>query len=214
MSVGRALRLSLVDFYHHSWRLLVLNTVLSIVLIAVLVVALFAPLALVLVLLLGPLAAALMHCAVTLAQTDDLALRDAAIGLRLHWRRGFALAMLAGFVAVVGLVAVTFYGRAGAVAWPLGAAVLYLLLGFYILQLHLWPLAIHERERPLTAVLRSAFFAMLRRPAASVGFGLALLLVNTLGFAAAILPFLTLTIAYSFLAAAHFALPPSPIREA
>ena len=214
MSVGRALRLSLVDFYHHSWRLLILNTVLSVVLIAVLVAALFAPLALVLVVLLGPLAAALMHCAVTLAQTDDLTLRDATIGLRLHWRRGFALAFLAGAVAVAGWVAVTFYGRAGAVAWPLGAAVLYVLLGFYVLQLHLWPLAIHEHDRPLTTLVRAAFLALLRRPAASVAFGLALLLVNTLGFAAAILPFLTLTVAYSFLAAAHFALPPSPMREA
>lgn len=214
MSVGRALRLSLVDFYHHSWRLLILNTLLSAVLIAVLIVALFAPLALVLVLLLGPLAAALMHCAVTLAQTDDLTLRDAATGLRLHWRRGLVLAALSGFVAILGFVSIAFYGRAGVVAWPLGAAVLYLLLGFYVLQLHLWPLAIFEHDRPLTGVLRAAFFGVFRRPAASVGFGLALLLVNTLGFAAAILPFLTLTIAYSFLAAAHFALPPGPMREA
>jgi hypothetical protein len=41
-----------------------------------------------------------------------------------------------------------------------------------------------------------------------------LLLVNVAGVAAAILPFLTLTIAYSFLVSAHFALPKNPAREA
>jgi hypothetical protein len=35
-----------------------------------------------------------------------------------------------------------------------------------------------------------------------------------LGLVAAVMPFLTLTIAYSFLASAHFALPRSVLREA
>ena len=39
-------------------------------------------------------------------------------------------------------------------------------------------------------------------------------LASALGVAAAILPFLTLTIAYSFLVSAHFALPKNPAREA
>jgi hypothetical protein len=33
-----------------------------------------------------------------------------------------------------------------------------------------------------------------------------------LGIAAAVMPFLTLTVAYSFVAAAHFALPRGPLR--
>jgi hypothetical protein len=37
--------------------------------------------------------------------------------------------------------------------------------------------------------------------------------VNALGFVAGILPFLTLTVAYSFVAAAHFALPRSELRD-
>jgi hypothetical protein len=40
------------------------------------------------------------------------------------------------------------------------------------------------------------------------------LLVNVVGVAAAVLPFLTLTISYSFLVSAHFALPKNPAREA
>jgi hypothetical protein len=42
----------------------------------------------------------------------------------------------------------------------------------------------------------------------------ALAIVNLAGLAAALLPFLTVTIAYSFLAAARFALPPNPTQEA
>ena len=43
---------------------------------------------------------------------------------------------------------------------------------------------------------------------ATLVLGLALLLVNLAGIAAAIMPFLTLTVAYTFLADAHFVLPP------
>jgi hypothetical protein len=52
-----------------------------------------------------------------------------------------------------------------------------------------------------------------RRPGAALGLGLGLLLVNAAGLAAAVMPFLTLTLAYSFVAAAHFALPPSTTGE-
>ena len=38
--------------------------------------------------------------------------------------------------------------------------------------------------------------------------------MNALGALAALLPLLTLTVAYSFLAAARFALPPQPLPEA
>jgi hypothetical protein len=53
----------------------------------------------------------------------------------------------------------------------------------------------------------------MRRPRAAFGLAFALTLVNLAGLAAALMPFLTLTIAYSFLAAAHFALPPRPLLE-
>jgi hypothetical protein len=51
-----------------------------------------------------------------------------------------------------------------------------------------------------------------RRPGSAFRLGLALLFLNVVGVAAAVMPFLTLTIAYSFVAAAHFALP-APIPE-
>jgi hypothetical protein len=43
-----------------------------------------------------------------------------------------------------------------------------------------------------------------------VGLALVLLGINVVGLVAGLVPFLTLTVAYSFLAAAHFALPREP----
>jgi hypothetical protein len=87
------------------------------------------------------------------------------------------------------------------------------LLVFCVFQLALWPLVVFEPDRPLTVVARDALYVVARRPWGFVGLAVALLLVNVVGVAAAILPFLTLTIAYSFLVSAHFALPKNPDRE-
>jgi energy-converting hydrogenase Eha subunit A len=84
------------------------------------------------------------------------------------------------------------------------------LLGIY--QVVLWTLAIAEPSRPLRVSLREAAVLVARRPGPALRLGLALLFLNVVGVAAAVMPFLTLTIAYSFVAAAHFALP-APIPE-
>jgi hypothetical protein len=214
MTVGDSLRAALRDFYDQSWRLLVLNTALSTAAIAIAWAALYTPLALALVIVLGPLAAALMHCAVTLVREDDLRLRDAVVGVGLHWRRGLALGLLGIVAAGLTVTAISFYASAGTFAWPLAMLVLYLALLFAVYQLPLWPLAVFERDRPFKRVLADAAIALIRRPAASVGLAVTLMLVNLAGIAAAVIPFLTLTIAYSFLAAAHFALPRELAPEA
>jgi hypothetical protein len=214
MTVGQALRQALADFYGQSWRLLILNTVLSAVVIGIFVAALWAPVALVLVLAVGPLAAALMHCAVTLAQTEDLELADAVRGLRLHWLRGLVLVLLSGAAVALTWLAIRFWGGAGTLAWPLAMLALYVALLFGVYQLSLWPLAVYEPDRSLRQLLTDAGLALLRRPGPYVGLGVALFLVNLAGFIAAVIPLLTLTVAYSFLAAAHFALPRNPMREA
>jgi hypothetical protein len=217
LSVGRALRKALRDFYDHSWRLVVLNSALSVFALALLVATQFLPLTLALVLLavaLGPPAIALMHCAVTVIETDDLALADFARGLRLHWRRGLALGSLTAAFLVMTAIAFVFYAGETVLGWSLAILVLYLTGLFGVFQLSLWPLSVTERELPLRRVLRDAALVSARRPGATVGLGAALLLVNLVGVAAAVLPFLTMTIAYSFLAAAHFVLPRSSTREA
>ena len=207
MSARAALRQALRDLYEQSWRLVILNSVLSAAVLAVLVMASYAPVALVLGIGVGPLVAALMHCAVSLVRDGELRLGSAIEGVRLHWRRGLQLAALAGLVVVAGVVAVRTYGSAGALTWPLAFVVAYLLALFLVFQLLLWPLAVAERDRPLQRVLTDAGVALVRRPGASVGLAFALLLVNALGAAAAVLPLLTVTVAYSFVAAARFALP-------
>ena len=83
----------------------------------------------------------------------------------------------------------------------------YLLLALLVFQLVLWPLAVSD-PRPLRIVVEEALRTMLSRPLQALALTLALVLVNLIGVALAIVPFLTLTVAYSCLAAAHFALPP------
>jgi hypothetical protein len=151
MSARAALAAALRDFYAQSWRLLAVNAALGIAGAAVLYAAIVARPAALAVVLLGPVVAALAHCAVKLAQTEDLQLGDALEGLRLHWRR--------------------------------------------------------EPEAPLRDAASRAFELLLRRPRPVLGLGVALLLVNVAGVVAALMPFLTLTVAYSFLAAAHFVFP-------
>jgi hypothetical protein len=213
MSLARALGVAATDLYHQSWRLIVLNALLAAVLVGVILASLAIRPALLLLVLLGPVAAAVMHCTVTLAQTEELRLSEVVVGLRRHWRRGLALGVLVAAAAVLGAIAVPFYSRAGAWAWPLAALSVYVLLAFALFQLALWPLAVFEDAHPFRAVVRDAALVVGRRPWGFVGLAFALLLVNAIGVAAAVLPFLTLTIAYSFLVSAHFALPQNPARE-
>jgi hypothetical protein len=214
MTVGLALRGAVRDFYDQSWRLLILNSLLGFGILVVFATALYAPLAVLLAVLLGPPAAALMHCSITVVRDGDFRLGDAVEGLRLHWRRGLVLGGLGGAAIVLTLTAMRTYGGAGVAGWPLAVLALYVALLFAIYQLPLWPLAVLERDEPLRSVLRDAARSLLRRPGAWTGLAVALFVVNLLGVAAAVLPFLTMTIAYSFLAAARFALPSEPAREA
>jgi hypothetical protein len=211
MSVGASLRRAARDFYGQSWRLLVLNAALSAFVLGVVVAGLWVPPVLALLVLAGPLAAGLMHCAVTVAQTGDLGLRDAVTGVRVHWRRGLVLGGVVLAAAAGALFAVPFYAGLGGLGWALALAALYLAAAFAIFQLELWPLAVSEPERPLKVVARESLADLLRRPGPASVLALALLAINLVGIAAAAIPFLTLTVAYSFLAAAHFALPrPDP----
>jgi hypothetical protein len=214
VTLRRALGVAASDLYHQAWRLIVLNVLLGGAVVAVVLISLAVPPAVVLAVLIGPILAAVMHCVVTLAQTEDLRLSELGNGLRRYWRQGIALGAAVAVAVVLGAAVVPFYARAGTWAWPFAALSAYLLLMFGVFQLALWPLAVFETGRPLRAVARDAARAVARRPFGFLGLAFALLLVNAVGIAAAILPFLTLTISYSFLVSAHFALPKNPAREA
>jgi hypothetical protein len=205
MTARDALWLALRDFYENSWRLVLVNTALGVVLVVTMLAAFAFPLAAFLVLAVGPVVAVLVHCAVTLVRTGNLFFADVWEGLRLHWRRGLWLGMLGAALLALGVLAVRFY--IGAALWPLAFLTLYVVAPLVIYELVLWTLAIAEPQRGLLAVARDAGRFVAVRPGATLLLGLALFLVNAAGVAAAVMPFLTLTVAYTFLATAHFVLP-------
>jgi hypothetical protein len=211
MSARRALGLAVADLYRNSWRLVPVNAAVGAVLVLAVVAALAVPALLALAVLAGPLVAALAHCSVTLVRTGDLALTDAWEGLRLHWRRGLALGVAGTALGVVAALAIHFYTQSD-VGWPFAFLTLYLvvLLGMYAAVL--MTVAVADPDLSLRLAARSAATAAAQRPGATLLLGLALLLVNLAGVAAAVMPFLTITVAYSFVAVAHFVLP-AQVRE-
>jgi hypothetical protein len=204
MRPGQALALALRDFYGNSWRLIPVNAALGAVLVLAGISAIAVRAALVVALLAGPLLAVLAHCAVTLTRTGNLFVSDVWDGFRLHWRRGLLLGAAGGAVLGLGVLAVHVYGRTA--LWPLSFVTIYALVLLGIYQLVLWTLAIAEPGVPLRVVAREAAQFVAARPWPTLAFGLGLLAINVAGVAAAVMPFLTLTVAYSFLAAAHFVL--------
>jgi hypothetical protein len=203
-----ALKLAAKDFYANSWRLVPLNALLGAVLVAAGVVAYAVHAGVVLFALAGPFVGALAHAAVTLVRTGNLTLADGLAGLRAHWRRGLVLGACGTGFALLGVVAIRFYARADSFAtWPLAFTTLYLVVLLGVFQVLVWTLAVAEPERTLGGAARAAAELVARRPGATAALGVALLLVNLAGIAAAVMPFLTLTVAYSFVAVAHFALP-------
>lgn len=211
--IGRVLRLAVRDFYEESWRLVALNSLLSAYVLAVLTLAAFFPAALILLLAAGSIAAALVSAAVIVVETGSLTFVEMAGTIRRCWFRGLVLGTSLGLGAVATVMAFRFYGSAGTPAWPFAVLVLYLGGIFALYQLVLWPIAIRDCERPLRAVAAEAGVALARRPGAVAGLGLALLAVNLAGILLAVLPFLTMTVAYSALAAARLALPQAPLEE-
>jgi hypothetical protein len=206
MSARRALWLAVVDLYRNSWRLVPVNAAVGAVLVFAAVCALAVHALLVLVVLAGPLVAALAHSSVTLVRTGNLKLADAWEGLRLHWRRGLALGAAGLALGVVAALAVHFYTRSS-VGWPLAFVTFYLVVLLGIYAAVLTTVVVADPQLPWRAAARSAATLVAQRPGPTLLLGLALLLVNLAGVAAAVMPFLTLTLAYSFVAVAHFVLP-------
>jgi hypothetical protein len=200
-----ALRAAFVAGYRHSWRLVLLNCAVGAVVVAAAAGARYALPAALLALAAGPLVATLVHCAVVIARTGELDWADARLGFRLHRRRGLALGAFDAAGIALGVLAIRFYSQHG--VWLLSAVTAYLLAAFCVWQLLAWPLAIAHPGSSLRGVLADAARALVCRPRSALGIGAALLVLNLAG-TFAVIPVLTLTLAYSFLAAAHFVLPP------
>lgn len=213
MTVGAALRRATAEMYRLSLRLIVLNAGLALALAVVALIANQLPLALLLApTITGPLAAGLVYCTVKLVREDEFHLADAVDGVRLYWKRGLALGGLCGIGLFAALVALSFYTSASHRAWPFAALVVYLLAMYLLLLFVSWPLAVADPESPLRDAIRQAWLVLLRNPLRALSLGVVLLVINVLG-AAAVLPLLTLTIAFSFLAVSHLVLPLPSTQE-
>jgi hypothetical protein len=203
MTVRASLRAAGRDMFENSWRLVPVNAAFGAVLVAVGMAAVAVHAAVVLAVLAGPVAAALIHCSVTLVRTGNVAFADALEGLRLHWRRGLQLGAAGTALILFGALAVRFYTRTS-VGWPFAFLTIYLVVLLGIFSLVVATLAIAEPDRSVRHAVREAAAQGARRPGATLLLGLALLLVNLVGIAVAVMPFLTLTVAYSCVAVAHF----------
>ena len=192
------------DFVANSWRLVPLNAAVGAIVVLACASAVAQRGAVLIVVLAGPLLAGLAHEAVTLRRTGNVVLADGIRGVRMYWRRGLGLGVAGAALLGLGILAVHVYGRTP--LWPLSFVTIYLLVLLGIYQLLLWTFAIASPEEPLADCARRAAAFVARRPGATLGFGLLVLAVNLVGVAAGVMPFLTLTIAFSFLAAAHFVL--------
>jgi hypothetical protein len=207
MTTGSSLRLAVGDLFRNSWQLVAVNAALG----AVLAFSAFAAIAvhalLVLAVLAGPAATALAHCSVTLVRTGNLEFADAWDGLRLHWRRGLALGCVGLALVVLAALAVHVYAQSS-LGWPLVFLTVYLVVLFGVFAVVLTTIAVTRPDEPLRLIARQAASVGAQRPGATLLLGLALLFVNLAGVAAALMPFLTITVAYSFVAVAHFVFPP------
>ncbi len=217
VTVRTALAEAVGGLYRNSWRLVVANAAVAAAVLVPLGLAIRTAslVPMVLAVLAGPALAGLAYCVVTLQQSDtgEIRVADFGIGVRRLWRRGLALGGVAALVLIAGVVAVLDYLARGGVFLVPAFLCAYLLVVVVLFQLVLWPLAAHQADRPLATTVAAAFAVLLHRWRAVLALGLVLLPVTLLG-AAAVLPLLTLTVAFSLLAAAHVVLPrPDPIPE-
>jgi hypothetical protein len=199
MTAGAALLAALGDGYRHSWRLILVNCAAGAVIFAAAAGAAYVLPAALIAVAAGPLLAALAHCAVVVTRTESLDWSDVGTGLRLHWRRGLSLGALATAGIALGVLATYFYAHRG--LWPVAALTAYVLAAFCVWQLVAWPLAVAGVERPLARAAQE----LLRRPGSAIMLSLVIVVVNVVGVLT-IIPVLTMTLAFSFLATAHFVL--------
>jgi hypothetical protein len=150
MKVGAALRLAGRDLFENSWRLVPVNAAFGAVLVAVGMAAVAVHGALVFAVLAGPIAAALVHCSVTLVRTGNVAFADVREGLRLHWRRGLQLGAAGTALVVLAALALRFYTRSS-FGWPFAFLTVYLVVLLGIYAVVLFTFAVAEPDEPLPA---------------------------------------------------------------
>ena len=209
VSIRRALRESLTDFYFNSWRLVPANLIWAGAFIALLLIAVQFPPA---VILTGGLAiplAGLHRMAALIARGEAAGFSDFFGGMRRYGVQALAIGSAATLLGTV-LVMNTLMGfeSGGPLGWFLGVTALYGLAGLAIYLIALWPVLVDPEHEAASFRRRLALagVVVIGRPTRAIG--LAVVVVALLGLSVVLFAAIVLvSVAYTSLVAARVVLP-------
>lgn len=209
VSIRRALRESLTDFYFNSWRLVPANLIWAVAFIALLLGAVQFPPAVVLTGVLAIPLAGLHRMAALIARGEPAGFSDVLGGMRRYGVTALAVGSAATLLATV-LVVNTLMGfeTGGPLGWFLGVSALYGLAGLAIYLVALWPILVDPRHESATLRRRLALagLVVIGRPMRAIG--LAVVVVALLGLSVVLFAAIVLvSVAYTSLVAARVVLP-------
>jgi hypothetical protein len=209
MSLGRALRQSITDFYFNSWRLAPANFAWGVGFVAMLLAGPLSVVGVLLVVLLAVPTAGLYRMAALLARDEPVALSDFVDGMRRYAWPALAVAAGAAILATVFATNVAVGLQAGGpIGWFVSAMALWGLVGLVMFLVAFWPILVDpEREGlGLRRRLALAGLVVIGRPGRLLALTViqaVILLVSTVLLAAILL----VSVAYVSLVAARYVLP-------
>jgi hypothetical protein len=215
-SLRAALRAAATDFYFHSWRLLPANILWAAVVLGILAAALLLPP----LILLAPLAAlpiaGIFRMATRIVRGESVSFWD---GLD-AWRGEVRPALALGTGLVVALVVLGFNVVSGLVSdgllgWALATLAFWGLVAAWLYAWVAWPILLDPARvtSPARQRLRLAALLVLAHPLRVGALGL-VLLVLCVASAVAMVPLLTVSVAFSALVSARYVLPAADRLEA
>lgn len=209
LSIRRALRESLTDFYFNSWRLAPANVVWAVAFIGLLLTAVQFPPAVALTGVLAIPLVGLHRMAALIARGEPAVFSDFFGGMRRYGMTALAIGSAATLLAIV-LVMNTLMGfeTGGPLGWFLGVSALYGLAGLTIYLVALWPILVDPGHETASVRRRLALagVVVIGRPMRSIG--LAAVVVALLGLSVVLFAAIVLvSVAYTSLVAARLVLP-------
>jgi hypothetical protein len=215
-SLRASLRAAATDFYFHSWRLLPANVLWAAVVLAILAAALLSPP----LVLLAPLAAlpiaGIFRMATRIVRGESVSFWDGMDA----WRGEVRPALALGTGLVVALVVLGFNLVSGLfsdsmLGWALATLALWGLVAAWLYAWVAWPILLDPARRtsPGRERLRLAALLVLAHPIRVGALGL-ILIVLLLASTVAMVPLLTVSVAFSALVSARYVLPAADRLEA
>lgn len=216
MSVGRAIRLSAIDFYFNSLRFVPANAAWALGALVVLFLAVAWPPAILLGALLAIPVAGLHRMAALLARGEATSLSDFVDGMRRFGAAAAVVAMGASILAFVLTTNVVIGFESGSpIGWFIGATALYGVIALAMLLVAVWPILVDpQRESaPVRRRLQLAVLVVIGRPGRL--FLLTAIVIVVLAASVVILAGIVLVgVAYTSLLATRWVLPAADELEA